>query len=389
MRSSSSYPDLRQDSDWVARDDGWRFYDDTQVSNYRVPDSGQVQRHRRRASWHEEYDITRTKNIPVDNFVIRTEQASPSSTPKAAVSVSPPPSSPPHEVTPPRKSKRTYQAVGEKETRHDDLEVKSSSFRQQPPVPASQSPPEPAALPMYEEVEVKSHKREKNVKKRGVATTKEFLITTLRGKKKRQRQKSVENFETLLNSATASSSSMPLHPPQSPPPPPPPPPPYPPVTSAARMSRTKAQVRPTMTAQKPPLPVKVKSFNIVEDEAANSGGDSPLMSRIPPPPPFIMPELKFVVHGDFVRIKSNNSSRSGSPDLDDEGEDSQTNESSPLSGHESPARPVFCPSPDVNTKADTFIARFRAGLRLEKINSVNERGRSNLGPGSTERLGPI
>lgn len=147
-----------------------------------------------------------------------------------------------------------------------------------------------------------------------------------------------------------------------------------------------------MTAQKPPLPVKVKSFNIVEDEAANSGGDSPLMSRIPPPPPlppFRMPELKFAVHGDFVRIKSNNSSRSGSPDFDDEGEDSPTNESSPLSGNESPARPVFCPSPDVNTKADTFIARFRAGLRLEKINSVNERGRSNLGPGSTERLGPI
>lgn len=119
-----------------------------------------------------------------------------------------------------------------------------------------------------------------------------------------------------------------------------------------------------------------------EDENANSGGESPLMSRIPPPPPlppFRMPELKFVVHGDYVRIKSNNSSRSGSPDLEDGGENSPTSETSSLSGNESPVRPISCPSPDVDTKASTFIANFRAGLRLEKINSVN-RGRSNLGP---------
>ena len=120
----------------------------------------------------------------------------------------------------------------------------------------------------------------------------------------------------------------------------------------------------------------------------NRGNESPLIPipPPPPPPPFKMPEWKFVRHGDFVRIKSDNSSRSESPDLDDS-EESGSKETSPMArsggvaameGGESPAH-TFCPSPDVNTKADTFIARFRAGLRLEKVNSANGR-KSTLGP---------
>lgn len=38
----------------------------------------------------------------------------------------------------------------------------------------------------------------------------------------------------------------------------------------------------------------------------------------------------------------------------------------------SPA-PAYCPSPDVNAKADKFIESFRAGLKLEKINSYREK----------------
>ncbi|KAJ4797247.1 hydroxyproline-rich glycoprotein family protein [Rhynchospora pubera] len=34
---------------------------------------------------------------------------------------------------------------------------------------------------------------------------------------------------------------------------------------------------------------------------------------------------------------------------------------------------VFCASPDVNDKADLFIQRFKAGLKLEKINSIREK----------------
>lgn len=102
-----------------------------------------------------------------------------------------------------------------------------------------------------------------------------------------------------------------------------------------------------------------------------------------------MPGWKFVVQGDYVRIKSNNSSRSGSPDLDDVSEPS----SPAVGGGDSPApsQPtVFCPpSPDVNTKADNFIARFRAGLKLEKVNSIKKQGLSNLGPEPSPSLGQI
>ncbi|XP_021817229.1 probable LIM domain-containing serine/threonine-protein kinase DDB_G0286997 [Prunus avium] len=438
VRTSSSYPDLRQqEASWVAREDRWRFYDDTHVVNYRVSGSDPLH-HRRHRSWHEESvqlpveeeaEQVQTKTIQVDTFAIRTEQVNSPHTqiptaqsdPPLQPSPSPPrrspsPSQPPPPTT--RKSRRTYQAIGEKENsgstqsleRNDNLEAKKNL-----PLPPARSPPSPPSPPPRI-----SKSAGKDVKKRGVATTKEFLITSLRRKKKKQRQKSVENFESLL--ASASSAPYSLLPPPSPPPPPPPlppppsvfhnlfsskksnkpkktmqsipqPPPPPPVAakaSTAHLLKTKAQMRAMMATQKPPLPVKVSTFINEDDENANSGGESPLV-RIPPPPPlppFRMPEMKFVVHGDFVRIKSNNSSRSGSPDLDD-GDDPDSAVSSPtmetkrtpMESGESP-KAMFCPSPDVNTKADTFIARFRAGLRLEKMNSV--RGRSNLGPDTRE-----
>ena len=34
---------------------------------------------------------------------------------------------------------------------------------------------------------------------------------------------------------------------------------------------------------------------------------------------------------------------------------------------------VFCPSPDVNIEADSFIARLHDGWRLEKANSMREK----------------
>jgi hypothetical protein len=109
----------------------------------------------------------------------------------------------------------------------------------------------------------------------------------------------------------------------------------------------------------------------------------------PPPPPFKMPAWKFVHDGDYVRVGSFNSSRSGSPDLDSiEDASSEKDQSSPVaaaSGSDSAATALFCPSPDVNTKADNFIARFRAGLTLEKVNSANRR--SNLGPEASTSTG--
>nr|GMC78099.1 formin-like protein 20 [Ipomoea batatas] len=88
---------------------------------------------------------------------------------------------------------------------------------------------------------------------------------------------------------------------------------------------------------------------------------------------------------DYVRIDSLESSRSGSPDPEEL--DSDVTPTAAEGGGERtpfPPSPLFCPSPDVNTKAENFISKFRAGLKLEKMNSMKKQGLglSNLGPSS-------
>jgi hypothetical protein len=369
LRSSSSYPDLRQESAWVAEDERWRFCDDSHISNYRFPGSDQLHhRQPRREPPQEEDSEMKTKTIAVDTFVVGREEVSSDS----------PPSPPPQPTPPPPKSvkrtaKRTsYEALGHHEKtenenpRKEDLEEAKSILQPPPPPP-----------PVFEQAEQRSY-GERNEKKRspGSSATKDFLISLTRKKKKR-RQKSVENLDSILNSQPH--SSLPLYPPPSPPPPPPPLPPPPSSVFHNLFSSKKAKTKKVHSvpppapappppprakaARKPPLPAKTSS---IFDENARSGNNSPVVPipPPPPPPPFKMPEWKFVVQGDFVRIKSDTSSRSGSPDLDEtDGGDPTTSTSSPM----------FCPSPDVDTKADSFIARFRANLKLEKMNSIKQK----------------
>ncbi|WRX26399.1 Protein of unknown function DUF761 [Theobroma cacao] len=398
LRSSNSYPDLRPESSWMMNgDDRWRFYDDTPLYNYRSRS--------RREHDREEVYSNNTKDIAVDT--VHRPPPPPSSSPPPAATASSP--SPPQSPTPQppkvvrRKPKRTYEDLKPKE-RSERKEVINSELKIKHSLPstppAARPPPPPPPPPPPSVFEKRSNKSEK---KRG-GVTKDFLIS-LRRKKKKQRQRSVENLDEFFKLST-----LPLYPPASPPPPPPPPPPLPsfyqnifpskknkarknhsvpppppppPLPSVeARASKRESQT-PPVTTQKPPLPVKIRNMHNVE-ESVESGNESPLnpIPPPPPPPPFKMPAWKFEVHGDFVRLKSIRSSRSGSPDLDDplscEASPSDGNKTGEMDGGESTTGPLFCPSPDVDTKADNFIARFRAGLKLEKMNSV--RGRSNLGP---------
>ncbi|MBA0781072.1 hypothetical protein Gotri_002030, partial [Gossypium trilobum] len=79
----------------------------------------------------------------------------------------------------------------------------------------------------------------------------------------------------------------------------------------------------------------------------------------PPPPPFKLRPWKFEVQGDFVRIKSINSADSDDPSSG-EASPSDVKRMGEMEGEDSRGGALFCPSPDVNTKADHFIARFRA-----------------------------
>lgn len=430
MRSSNSYPDLRVESQWTAaEDDRWRFYDDTRVYDHRGQSSSSNQIYQ---SWREQEDERQfgsTKVIGVDSVVSEAQPrvsqtpppprpespparlvtppspprpASPPSTPRTVTQPPQPESPPTPPLSPPRlpppkavrrKQKRTYQDLPAR-NRIEGNEIRN--FENRDPEPQTPPPPPPPPPATYE-------KTSKIEKKRSGAT-KDFL-NSLRRRKKKQRQKSVENLEALFN-PEPTSSTPPLYPPPSPPPPPPPlpppaffqnifspkrskakkvqssaPPPPPPPRRPleTRASKIASQKAPVAT-RKPPLPVNMSSIYNTVDENTDSGNESPLnpIPRPPPPPPFKMPAWKFVVQGDFVRLNSIRSSQF--PD-----EDPPSGESSPSlsrksesEGGDSPAAAMFCPSPDVDTKADNFIARFRAGLQLEKVDSVRQR--SNLGP---------
>ncbi|CAK8560377.1 unnamed protein product [Lathyrus sativus] len=259
-------------------------------------------------------------------------------------------------------------------------------------VAESSQPPPAVAPPLTEERKIGIPVK----KKRGNAT-KEFL-TSLRGKKKKQRQKSVENFETIQNSQPFPHVSLP----PGPPPPPPPPSVFHNMFYSNKSKHKKHYLVPVAT-HKPQFPTKREHSNYrLDKNVVITGNESPLIPipPPPPPPPFKLPAWKFRVQGDYVRVDSIGSSRSGSPDSD-ENENVESpisqNESSQCSnspyaqdgeenvtkiGNASEAS-LFCPSPDVDTKAHNFIQNFRAGLRMAKMNSMKEKqgiGRSNLGP---------
>ncbi|KAK9066173.1 hypothetical protein SSX86_013494 [Deinandra increscens subsp. villosa] len=324
QRTSVSYPDLRELSPPY---DPWRFSDDTHLNYYRVLDS----------------DHRNNSYFPI-----------------------PPPQPPANAVK--RKTKRVYRNVAV-----DDGEKSSGSGSGK------------IFSPETESSEQKGGKRNDGDATKGFFTS----FHHNKKKKKRQRDRSVDNLGALLLHHSQPPATVKLQPPAPPPPTPPPlvlhnscpsknekgkkfisitlppPPPPPPPPQRAVITR----LAPFVT-DKPGPHLMAIGFNGIDD--SSSGGESP-MKRIPPPPPlppFKMPDWKFAVEGDFVRLQSTLSSRSASPD----GDEAQ----SPSSDVDTAAAAtaLFCPSPDVDTKADSFIAKFRAGLKLERM--------SKLGPGPSD-----
>ncbi|PPR93462.1 hypothetical protein GOBAR_AA27222 [Gossypium barbadense] len=160
------------------------------------------------------------------------------------------------------------------------------------------------------------------------------------------RKENVNNAQKFHVEYDGSESPAPQ--PVTPPPPPPPPPRRPPspVSQLGYSSEQRPSRRRTTTNAnnyKPPLPTTKPSTSFYHvDENVNSGEQSPLIPKPPPPPPeFNDDEKVSMMDGDDGAIVGR--------------------------------VPVFCPSPDVNAKAETFIARLRDGWKLEKINSMKEK----------------
>ncbi|XP_075475769.1 uncharacterized protein LOC142511590 [Primulina tabacum] len=405
-KNSSSYPDLREFSStrWAHEDFHRRFEDDMNVGTSRVVDPGQL--HRRHRSL-EEVDYLRvpsqTKTVFVDTLVNKSTLAG--GFPRSS---HPPPYQP---VLPssqslglqekPNRAQETSVARKERSRRKIEKEMETLHT-----VSAERTPPPPPPPPPPQQ------NRSKSDRKRGgsggnSSATKDFLNSLYHKKKKKQRQKSVDNLDFLLHQTEAPLSFQ--LPPSSPPSPQPPsvfqnlfsskkhkrkrtitvtvksPSPAPPPTPPEPPTPRNAEPEQNASSREAPFAIhKPENFeNLAEN--SNGGGESPL-NRVPPPPPlppFLKkPAWKFVVQGDYVRLDSVNSSRSGSSDLDELDSDNAS-ETGNVTAPTHPAS-LFCPSPDVNSKAESFITNFRAKLKLERHHSVNksrELGLSSLGPG--------
>lgn len=408
LRRRSSYPDMRQvESLWETLDDvqtksQFRFFDDFEISNYKT------HRHNKETTSDD------VKEIKVDTFVL---QPSPTPTPKFPTPPPPPP------LPPRREKQRTYETVGRR-SKEKVEEVKFEEVRStQPPTPPPPPPRRTVAPPSP--MRVRSDQKHGRLERRKSNVKKEIAMvwnSVLSNQRKRKRkQKATRNIYD-----TAATTEPPPEQSQPPPPPPPPPPssvfhnlfkkgsktkkvhsvptapPPPPLPQSAAVSVRTHQTRSRSTLpppapptpprpppsahsrRRPPLPTKPSTSYEVDN--VNSGCQSPLIPIPPPPPPFKMPAMKFFVKGDYVKIRSAQSSRSASPEPEEvvadhalpAGKEESTSTSTVNvtdggdgAGRASPS--VFCPSPDVNTKADNFIARLRDEWRLEKINSLREK----------------
>jgi len=402
-RSSSSYPDLRQ---METGDNGYkfRFFDDYEIEKqFRSPArvSFSVSDHRKRLpeerSLEEKEEQVHVKEIPVDTFEVRSSSSS--SSPVKSTIPPPPAPAPPPPVSARRHSNQIHRRV-ESSSEITEVEDPELTRINTPPVNTSDTPP---PSPPRLSVKTRSERKKSNVK-REIAMVWASVLSNQRKRKKKQKPKNdhdhhYDNVEELTDNATASPVTM------TPPPPPPPPPSVfhsifrkshgkskkihsvpapPPPPPSRRTSKSKKHIPPPpptpppapsrrKSHTKPPLPNKSSNFI----ETFNAGSQSPLIPVPPPLPPFKMPAMKFAVRGDFVKIRSNQSSRSTSPER--EHIDVEVTETIAVVNHNGDVTgPVFCPSPDVNAKAATFIARLRGEWRLQKLNSIKEKGNGSL-----------
>nr|KYP58407.1 hypothetical protein KK1_013813 [Cajanus cajan] len=227
--------------------------------------------------------------------------------------------------------------------------------------------PPPTPAPAERRSEQKKNKR--------TSATKE-LLTSLKGKKKKQRQGSVENVKSISSLHPQTSSVIHNM--------------FPSKKSENKKLNSALSPHVSLSKTEPVhggvttivASNKREDFYGMEENLVDTGNESPLIPipPPPPPPPFTMPAWKFRVQGDFVRIDSISSSSSGSPDVEDQVVESPRSED----GEESGILLVY-PNPDVDTNADTFIERFRSGLRMEEKQGI---GTSNLRPSTKPKAGP-
>ncbi|GFS43436.1 hydroxyproline-rich glycoprotein family protein [Actinidia rufa] len=414
-RSSSSYPDLRQVPEWETGDSQFRFFDDLGVNMYRSSPGVRVRQSRQP---HPSKSPAPPPPPPPPPVNLKPKQSF-RTVPRGKhgefefKQSRSPPTPPPPPPPPPAKLHRSEDKKLSRSDRKNSGSAKeiasaiaNSLYSQRkrkrkqrtrniyedsnhsPPTSHSVPPPPPPPPPSV------FH----NLFRKGTKTKRVHSISAPAPPPPPPPPPPRSVFNNMFKSGSKSKrfnyQSV-----STPPPPPPPPPPFSVFDNLFRSGDKSKRFQSVSTPPPPPpLPPPPSLFSNIfktgnrskhfhssssyynRDENVNGGAQSPLIP-IPPPPPFSMPAAKFVAKGDFVRIRSAHSSRCSSPDLEDV-DLSSSNDSSDLNGRDQVGLgSVTCPSPDVNMKADSFIARLKDEWRLEKLNSMREKRPMGLGPG--------
>ncbi|XP_073132471.1 uncharacterized protein [Henckelia pumila] len=416
MTSSRSYPDLRQESLWGCESDVFKCFDDFEVDFHRQPEKLY---HRERRSRKAEVEaeavaapalsVRRRRSVHKGrNENERNENKSPPPPPPSAPSLQPPPPPPlpePEFGPVAEKTKRVpsnkeivtaiaslhygTQAQRKKVKTRDIFESATEDSLPPSALAPPSTPPPPPPPPPSKGIQSLLKKSSKSKQVHSVPTTAQppppppppppnsifASIFKAASKSKRPQLSSASSqppppppppppysiFNNIFSSGSKSKRCQ--IPSASSHPPPPPPPssiliPFENLTKNRRFKNSDTPtpplpppgIRPAYTG-KPPKPPKPHTSSHNEIIVP----PSPLILMPPPPPPpppFITPEMD----------------RKRSQKLEDANVMSIESE-----GGQSMRASVSCPSPDVNTKADTFISRLKDGWRLEKMNSINER----------------
>ncbi|KAJ8432520.1 hypothetical protein Cgig2_030312 [Carnegiea gigantea] len=424
-RTVSEMPPAQQQYAWDAGNDRLRFFDDFEITKFyqsnhhphhhyqfvfpemtRIePENNRVEPNDNRAE--PDGECGSVKGIPVDTFVLETrgELPSPSITPppspRSSAPHAPPPTPPPPPPPPPSlSSQRTFHTSRRRaaphspppENRSRPRRTFQSTHREERPnhgpPPPPPPPPPPAPTPPltqggWGEKKKRSSRKRMNATKEIATAIASFY--NHRKRKRKQKQKSNSNCEDH----TSPPSMVERKPPPAPPPPPPPPPPSVFHSLFRKGSNNKSKSkkvhslsstmpappppppRPPHSGRKPPLPPRVIIDLFDREESLPKSGNQSPLTPIPPPPPPRLPRMR---HGGYDRVQweevpeaEREELRSGEMDGGDE--ETETESVSVSSATTVPA----CPSPDVNAKADTFIARLHHGWKLEKLNSWREK----------------
>ncbi|XP_073052395.1 uncharacterized protein [Primulina eburnea] len=427
MTSSRSYPDLRQESLWGCESNRFKCFDDFELNFHRQPEKLY---HRERRSQKVETDAAAEPAPPVRRRRSvhrgRNDEKNENKSPPPPVAQSLPPLPPPEpEFIPPVAEKAESiqkekggatkeiataiaslqygtQTQRKKKVKPRDIYESATEDSLPPSAPAPSSPPPPS-------------KGLQSLLKKSSKSKHVHSVSTTAQPPPPPPPPPNSIFANIFKTGSKSMRSQ-LSSASSQPPPPPPPPPYsilnnifssgskskrcqipsasshpfpPPPTSSTlipsfenliRSRRFKNSDTATPALPPPPPPPGIcplytgkppKPNTSSHNETAIIVPPSPPPPPPPPPPPFRTPEVNFVPKRDLARNRSTRSSQRNSPEV----KNVHVNTIGSDSGHSiSPS--VSCPSPDVNTKADTFISRLRDGWRLEKLNSINERQNS-------------